>query len=49
MYPWRSPSQLGAARAFHVSAGRAERYSYQNRTHIRAVMDKLQARFKLAS
>ena len=48
MLPWRSPSQLGAAAALHVPA-RAERYCHQNGTHIWAAIDKLQARFELAS
>ena len=33
----------------HKTLAMVERYSHQNGTHIQAAMDKLQARFKLAS
>lgn len=33
----------------HKTLAMVERYSLQNCTHIQAAMDKLQARFKLAS
>ena len=48
MHTWSGPSQLGVAAALHVPA-QAERYCHRNGTHIRAAMDKLQARFELAS
>ena len=33
----------------HKTLAMVERYSHQSGTHIQAAMDKLQARFKLAS
>ncbi len=33
----------------HKTLAMVERYSHQNGTHIQTAMDKLQARFKLAS
>ena len=33
----------------HKTLAMVERYAHQNGTHIQAAMDKLQARFKLAS
>ena len=33
----------------HKALAMVERYAHQNGTHIQAAMDKLQARFKLAS